>query len=78
MGICIGFSLLSIVEFAYFYTWRLWKAIQRDYYKADGQDGQRSNGLMVFHRSKKVHPFRPVEMNSKGFYNKETDRYFLR
>lgn len=75
MGICIGFSLLSIIEFAYFYTWRLWKTIERDY-KADHSDHK--GGLMVFKKSTKIHPFRPQEMNSKSFYNKETDRYFLR
>lgn len=76
IGICVGFSLLSLVELAYFYTWRLWREIKKDY---NGRNKTQNIFSTKNNHLRKVYPFRvPFEMNSKPFYNKHTDRIFLR
>lgn len=69
---CIGFSFLNLVEFFYFYTWRLWRETEKLYHKSNEKD----------RATRKVQPFQqqlainwPAE---RPFYNANTDRYFLR
>lgn len=75
IGLCIGFSFLSFVEFAYFYTWLLWREIEKLYHKR--------NNNREHHRTRQVKPFQPSNSDNKWhterpFYNSHTDRFFLR
>lgn len=72
IGLCIGFSFLNVVEFFYFYTWRLWRETERLYHKSNDKD----------RGTRKVQPFQQplaIEwLSERPFYNADTDRYFLR
>lgn len=68
VGLCIGFSLLSFLELAYFCTWRLWREIE-NLYRQRNDKGR---------KTRRIKPFQAIELNARPVYNTHTDRYFLR
>lgn len=82
LGLCVGFSLLSLVEIVYFYTWRFWRHIYKSF------SGDRDSIQFLQRQDNKVYPSdrktgdgRPpkyVEMNRQPFFNKETKLFFLK
>ena len=69
IGLCVGFSLLSFVEVAYFFTWRVWKEIEKVQKR---RREKRAKG-----KRRKVEPFHAVDLKAGTFYNSLTDRVFL-
>lgn len=66
--------MVSVIEFAYFYTWRLWVYMREEFQRSRKVNERlgKKNRIQLFRRT-----VAPEETNFKPFYNKHTDRVFL-